>query len=142
MWVTSLSKGRRSYKGELRQIWGAGIHTRHKKHLVQCFVTEKNPGMRDAWVELQALPLLETASGHISNTPFLLPLVPSSVGTRGGCRCRREQSSYGASAGSFPSKGSLCLSLLGVLGTSLCRLNKHERVVWFCQDGQSCLGLC
>lgn len=41
-----------------------------------------------------------------------------------------------------PSKGSLCLSLLGVLGISLCGLSKHERVIWFCQDRQSCSGLC
>lgn len=48
----------------------------------------------------------------------------------------------GAPTGSRSSKGSLCLSLLGVLGISLCRLSKHERVIWFCQDRQSCSGLC
>lgn len=96
----------------------------------------------DAWVELQALPWLKTASSYISNTTFLLPLVPGSMGTWGGCHWRREQSFVGCTCREFPPKGDPMLGFGGCLGTSLCGLSKLECVVCFRRDRWSCLVLC
>lgn len=75
---------------------------------------------------------------HPSSCPWSLAV----WGHEGDATAGESSPLRAASAGSFPSKGSLCLSLLGVLGISLCVLSKHERVVGFCQDRRSCSGLC
>lgn len=99
----------------IRESWDFGGRNPHWTEEASCLVLcyRKNSGMRDAWVELQALPLLETASGCISNTPFLLPLVPGSVGTRESCHCRREQSSVWCSCREQELKGEPVLVFAG-----------------------------
>lgn len=75
---------------------------------------------------------------HPSSCPWCLAV----WGHEGAATAGESSPLWAASAGSFPSKGSLCLYLLGVLGISLCGLSKHEHVVRFYQDKWSCSGLC
>jgi len=78
----------------------------------------------------------------MSNTHFLLAVELGSVGTRGGCYERREQSFVGCTHTELPPKGDPVLGFGGCLGTSLRGLSKPERAVCFCQDRQSCSVLC